>query len=59
MCEERGFRAEEAKATRASGTGTGMWISKKLMQAMQGDFRPLATTGEGLTRFRLSWRLAK
>jgi two-component system, OmpR family, phosphate regulon sensor histidine kinase PhoR len=54
---ERGFRAPEARALRGSGTGVGMWVSKQLMLAMQGDIRAIPTNG-GVTRFVLSWRLA-
>lgn len=55
---ERGFRAEEAKAISGSGAGIGMWISKKLMMAMQGDLRAIPTNADGVTKFVLKWRVA-
>ena len=55
---ERGFRADEAKAVSGSGTGIGMWISKKLMTAMQGDLRAIPTNAERVTRFIIKWRVA-
>ncbi len=58
MFVEREFRSAEARAAEAVGSGLGMWISKRLMKSMQGDIRALATNEEGVTRFRLSWRIA-
>lgn len=55
---ERGFRSEEAKAVRASGTGVGMWVSRELMRAMQGELEAFPTTDDGVTKFRLWWRIA-
>ncbi len=55
---ERGYRADEAKRVRASGTGIGMWISKELMRSMQGDIRAFPTDSNRVTRFRLYWRVA-
>ena len=57
MFVERGFRAPEAKALRASGTGVGMWMSRQLMHAMRGELRALPTN-HGVTKFILTWRLA-
>jgi signal transduction histidine kinase len=54
---ERGFRAEEAKLLRAAGTGIGMWISRSLMRAMQGDLVAQPTDDAGVTTFQLRWKV--
>lgn len=54
---ERGFRAEEAKQLRAAGSGIGMWISRSLMKAMQGDLIALPTDRAEMTTFRLKWKI--
>lgn len=54
---ERGFRAEEAKKLRAAGTGIGMWISRSLMRAMQGDLTALPTDNTGFTSFLVKWKV--
>lgn len=54
---DRGFRAEEARKLRAAGSGIGMWISRSLMRAMQGDLIALPTDDAGYTEFRLKWKV--
>jgi signal transduction histidine kinase len=59
MFSTRGYRSPEARQIRASGTGIGMWISKQLMLAMGGDILASPTGPDGMTRFKLYWRISQ
>lgn len=54
---KRGFRSDEAKAVRASGTGLGMYISSALMKAMEGDLIAYPTNDKKVTKFVVKWRV--
>lgn len=56
---ERGYRGSGAQKVRAAGTGIGLWVSRKLMQAMGGNLICIPSGHEGETEFRMSWKIAK
>jgi len=56
---DRGFRADEAKAKRAAGTGLGMHISRALMHSMEGELQAYPTDNKNITRFVLQWRIIR
>jgi signal transduction histidine kinase len=53
---ERGYRGERASRAVAQGRGIGLYIVKKLMQAMGGDLEIIPTDSGGLNEFRLLLR---
>lgn len=56
---QRGYRGTAAARIRAPGTGVGLWVCLRLMEAMQGSMACVPQGLNGETEFRISWRLAK
>lgn len=55
---ERGYRAAETRKLVAGGTGLGLWISKRLMNAMGGELRCVPGKSGGRNKFIVSWSTA-
>ena len=56
---ERGYRSSTATAHRAAGTGVGLWICRRLMEAMGGKIFCVPSGRFGHTEFRLQWRIRR
>ena len=56
---ERGFRSGAAVRRTAEGSGLGMYIAKKAMEAHAGELRAIATDQFGVTKIELVFNLGR
>lgn len=52
-CIERGWRGEYARSTREEGSGLGLWIVARIMEAHDGEIIITPTTANSITEFKL------
>jgi len=56
---DKGFRSAAVRTRAAAGTGLGLWISRQLMRAMDGDIFCTPGKSGGDNRFTIVWKAAK
>jgi signal transduction histidine kinase len=59
LCKTKGWRGLEAKSVTAQGAGLGLWITDKIMAAMQGELEVRPTTSNAMTEVRLIFPLKR
>lgn len=54
LCRQRGWRSEVARRHTEKGLGIGLWLTDRILRAINAELRITPTDAAGVTRFAIS-----